>query len=119
MLDKLSRIFELKRTTLDAPSINSTTGSFEQETLFVEINETLIRVTEGKSYARVLGTLTVFAQFDKLPYGYFNKRIQQSDHSLTKDFFFFDVDLNPANSPARFQNIAERRLRFVYLYAAQ
>jgi hypothetical protein len=54
-----------------------------------------------------------------MPFGYFNKRIQQADHSLTKNLFFFDIDLNPLNSPARLVNILERRVRFVYLYKAQ
>lgn len=116
---KLSTIFGMRKTTFDAPTTDSSDGSFEQDTLFIEVNECTSRVTEGRAYARVLGSLVVFSQVNKMPFGFFNKRIQQADHSLTKDLFFFDIDLNPANSPARFQNITERRLRFVYLYSAQ
>ena len=119
MMDKISQIFGLRKTTFDAPSVNPNTGSFEQDTMFIEVTESNARVTEGIAYAKVLGSLVVFSQMDKMPFGFFNKRIQQADPSLTKDFFFFDIDLNPAQSPARFQNITERRVRFVYLYKAQ
>lgn len=119
MKEKLESIFGMRKTTFDAPTVNSTNGSFEQDTLFIEVNECNSRVTEGRALSRVLGSLVVFSQMDKMPFGYFNKRIQQSDASLTKDFFFFDIDLNPASSPARLQNITERRVRFVYLYSAQ
>lgn len=119
LADKLSQIFGLRKTTFDAPAVNSNTGSFEQDTLFIEINQCPARVTEGRVYSKVLGSLVVFAQVNKLPFGYFNKKIQQADPSLTKDLFFFDIDLNPVTSAARIQNISERRLRFVYLYSAQ
>jgi hypothetical protein len=112
--DQLSKIFGFKKVTFDAPG-----ESYEQDTLFVEINESPTVAKEGRCTARVTGSLVVYSQLDKLPFGYFNKRIQQADPELTKKFFFFDIDLNPMNSPARIQNIAERRVRFVYLYSAQ
>jgi hypothetical protein len=96
-----------------------TDGSMEQDTLFIDISECQSRITEGKQIAKVFGSLTVFSQVEKLPFGYFNKRIQQASHQLTKKFFFFDIDLNPSSSPARIQNIVERRVRFVYLYSAE
>jgi hypothetical protein len=110
---RLSEIFEFPKTTFLAPS-----ESYEQDVLFIEINECHSRITEGKAYAKVLGSLTVFSQLEKVPFGFFSKKIQQVSF-LTKDFFFFDIDVNPASSPARLQNILERRVRFVYLYSAQ
>lgn len=115
---KLEQIFGFRKTTFDAASTD-TNGSFEQDVLFLEINETHSRVTEGKALSRVLGTGVIFSQFEKLPFGFFAKKIQEAGYNLTKDFFFFDVDLNPINSQARYQNIAERRFRFVYLYSDQ
>jgi len=53
-----------------------------------------------------------------MPYGYFSKRIYKFPE-LAKDFFFFDIDLNPSNSPAKFLNISERNFKFRYFYAAQ
>lgn len=113
LAEKLSQIFGFKKTTFDTP------GSFEQDTLFIEINEAQSRVTDGRVFSKVTGSLVCFSQMEKLPFGFFNKKIQQAPASLTRPFFFFDIDLNPANSPARVQNITERRLRFVYLYSAQ
>ncbi len=112
--EKLQTIFDLKKTTYDAPS-----ESHEQETLFVEINECRSRITAGEAIAEVSGTLVVYTQSNKLPFGFFNKRIAQADPSLTKDFFFFEMDRDALNSQARIQNISERRCRFVYLFSDQ
>jgi hypothetical protein len=117
--EKLSQIFGFRKTTFNAPTVDSNNGSLEQDVLFVEINDSNSRISEGKATAKVLGSLVVFSQMEKLPFGFFSKKIQAADRSLTKDFFFFDIDLNPINSPARYQNISERRVRFVYLYSAQ
>lgn len=119
MEEKLGKIFGFRKTTYDQPSVNASTGTFEQDTLFIQVDECNSSVKEGKATAKVSGSLTVFAQMDKMPFGYFNKRIQQADHELTRKFFFFDIDLNPVSSPARIQNITERRVRFVYLYSGQ
>ncbi len=118
MAEKLSQIFGLRKTTYNQP-LMSNEGTFEQETLFIQVEDCKSRATFGRSYAQVLGTLIVFAQMDKMPFGYFNKRIQLASAELTRQFFFFDIDQNPPNSPARVQNISERRVRFVYLYSAE
>ncbi len=119
MASKLQQIFAFKKSTYNAASANSSTGSFEQDVLFIEILESKSRARDGKVTAQVSGSIVTFAQVDKLPYGYFQKRITIAPPEATKDFFFFDIDLNPVNSPARIQNISERRLRFVYLYSSQ
>ncbi len=115
---KLQLIFAFKKSTFNAPSVSST-GSFEQEILFIEINESKTRARSNKVTAEVSGSIVTFAQVDKLPYGYFQKRISIAPYEAIKGFFFSDIDLNPVNSPARIQNISERRIRFVYLYSAQ
>ncbi len=114
---KFERIFGMK-STFDQPSIGPT-GTFEQETIFIQVDEPNFRTGQGIATAKVTGSFAVFAQMDKMPFGYFNRRIEKADPSLTKDLFFYDIDLNPASSPARIQNITERRVRFVYLYQAQ
>jgi hypothetical protein len=119
MSSKLSQIFQMRKTTFDAPSINATTGSFEQECLFIEVSEAKSRASHGRIRSEVNGSIIVYCQVNKMPYGYFHKRIEQSEADLKKDFFFYDIDLNPANSPARLQNILERRVRFVYLFSEQ
>src|SRR5690606_34281477 len=76
------------------------------------------RASKGILGAKVTGSVTIFSQVDKLPYGFFAKRIEQAKLEHTRDIFFFDVDTDVASSPARIQNIAERRCTFVYLYRA-
>lgn len=111
---RMKAIFGFEKVTLDAPS-----DSFEQDTLFIELQRPLTRTSEGKVFARVTGQVIVYSQDNKMPYGFFSKRIEKAGHELTKDFFFFDVDVNQENSPARLQNISERRTSFVFFYSAQ
>lgn len=118
MASKLSQIFGFRKTTFNAPSPDPN-GSYEQDTLFIQVDEAMSNTGNGRATSKVTGQMVVYVQMNKMPFGYFNKRIQQADHSLTKDFFFFDIDLNPVSSPARLQNITERRVKFVYLYSAQ
>lgn len=114
MQDKLKAIFGVKKVTFDEPG-----DSFEQDCIFVEILESQSNTGQGKATAKVSGALVMYSQNNKLPFGFFNKKIQQADKSLTKNFFFFDIDVDAQNSPARLQNISERRANFIYLYSAQ
>jgi hypothetical protein len=114
MAEKLKRIFGVAKVSYDSPG-----ESFEQDAVFVEIEECLSRATEGRAYAKVTGAVVMYSERDKLPYGFFAKRIAQAKLEDTQPFFFFDIDVDALNSPARLQNISERRARFVYLYSAQ
>ncbi len=111
--DKLSKIFGMP------VSYNAPSESYEQDTMFVEIQEAFCRTTQGKQIAKVMGNLAIYSQNDKFPFGFINKRVQQADFQLTKNLFLFDVDTVALNSPAQLVNVAERRARFVYLYSAQ
>lgn len=112
--NKLSLIFGLKNISFDAHS-----DSYEQDTLFVEVEHSNARACEGVIHAKVVGSLVMFSQLDKLPYGFFNKKIQSAPHDLTKDIYFYEIDVSPPNSPARSYNLSEKRTRFIYLYSAQ
>lgn len=112
--EKLERIFQFKKTTYDAPS-----DSFEQDTLFIEIEKATSRVSEGVAYCRTDGTIIVYSQANKLPFGYFNKAIAKAIPEDVKDLFFYDTDVDVASSTARLQNIHERRTRFIYFYKEQ
>lgn len=111
---RLQEIFEVAKTTFDAPS-----DAFEQDTLFITITKSTANTGNGKATAIAEGYLTVFSQNDRFPYGFFDKRIhvaQKENPELTKPLFFFDIDVDIANSPARLINIAERRASFRFLY---
>lgn len=113
--DALLQIFGMKKVTFSHPS----EGSFEQDTLFIDISKCTSRTGYGKAYAKAEGSITVFSQQEKFPFGYLNKRIQQADPELRKDLFFFDIDQDIASSPARIQNISERRTSFIYLWEGE
>lgn len=112
--EKLQKIFGFEKVTFNAYS-----DAYEQDTLFIEVQQPRVKTTDGRAYARVTGQLIVFSQDNKMPYGFFNKRIEKAPNALTKDFFFYDIDVNNENSPARLQNITERRVSFVFFFSAQ
>lgn len=115
--NRLENIFGFKKTTFLAPS-----QSYEQDTLFIDIQTSKTRVTRKKGgavTAKVTGSLTVFSQDNKLTYGYFNKRIEQADPKFTRGLFFQDIDIDDPASDARLQNIHERICNFTFLYSEQ
>lgn len=107
-------IFGFKKTTYDTPS-----DQYEQDTIFINVDQCQSRITEGREIAKVNGTITIFSQHEKLPFGFLNKRIQNANFDDTRRLFFYDFEEDPANSPARILNLSERRAKFVFLYDAQ
>lgn len=114
MIKELEAIFKFKKTTFNAYS-----DEFEQDTLFIEVQETHERVGKGIVAMRVTGDLIYFSQVDKLKYGTMIKLIEQANAIDKNPFFFYDVDKENVSSQARLQNITERRIGFVYLYSGQ
>lgn len=114
MKAKLERIFGLKRVTFNAPG-----ETYEQDTLFVEIQECRTRATQGRCRAKVTGNLVLYTQVDKTPYGFFAKKLHKADLQDTKPFYFFNLDQDILGSEARYMNITERRCNFVFLYDEQ
>jgi hypothetical protein len=113
--DKLKKVFGFKKTSFDAPNAEA----FEQDTLFIEIENVQSRATQGTMYARVQGRVTTFSQQENLTYCYFAKRLTLADPALTKKFFFYDMDREILSSPAKLQNLSERRTAFVFLFEKQ
>lgn len=108
--DKLKRIFDLKKVSFDQPS-----NSKEQECLFVEIEKALNSVRDGRVLSRVTGNALVWGPADKIPFGYFSKRIKQADPEDTKDLFFTDIETNVRT----YQNIVQRGFSFTYFFNSQ
>lgn len=106
----LRSIFGIKKITFDAPS-----ESNEQDVLFIEISVSNNTIKDGEQIARVAGKLTMFSQNDKLPFGFFSKKIHEAKTSWTKPFFFHDMEENSN----RYANICERRVGFVYFFNSQ
>lgn len=110
----LQEIFGIKKVTF-----NEVSESYEQECLFVNCSTVNPRISASNMSCRVEGSITIFAQDNKLPFGFFTKKIELAKNDNKKDFFFFDIDLDIASSPSRIQNIHERRVSFIYLYKDQ
>lgn len=114
---RFERIFGFKKTTYLAPS-----DKFEQDTLFITVQTARTKVSDaegGRETAKVTGFITVYSQDNRLPFGFFSKRINAADPSDTERLFFFDMEVDKADSPARLQNIHERSIGFVFLYDSQ
>lgn len=107
---QLKRIFDFDKVTFDLPS-----ESQEQEGVFVQVESARWRIKDAKQIARVTGTIRVFANQDKLSYGYFNKKISEADADDTRNLFFFDFEENKGT----FRNIVERSMGFLYLFDSQ
>lgn len=108
--DTLQRIFGFKKSRYDDPG-----ESLEQECLFINIESAKVDARDSREHARVQGECFVHANFDKLPYGYFAKRIRAADVSDTRKFFFFEID---ENTPIK-NNIVRRSFRFIFTYDNQ
>ncbi len=115
--EKIKRIFDLDKATFNAhgdiADIHS--DSKEQQCLFIKVEKSHNALHDGKFIARVEGKITVFCNAEKLPYGYFTKKIVEANPEDSKDFYFFNMEEN-AN---QFQNISERNISFIYLFESQ
>jgi len=107
---RFQEIFRMKNTTFDMPG-----ESQEQETLFIQVQESNPKISPKKEIYFVKGTGIVFAEVEKMPAGYLAKAIQKAPHELTKDFSFHKVD----QSQETFRNIVRRSFDFVFLYSRQ
>lgn len=107
--ERLTKIFGIKRVRFDAPG-----ESQEQDTLFVDVKESVSRAGSPQESARVTGDIVVFSQYGKLPYGFFAKKVEQAEWPLSRPLFF-GVEANDEIHG----NVVERRIPFTFIYQAQ
>lgn len=110
LADKFKKIFDLSKVTYDLPG-----DSQEQEVIFVEVVTSKNSMKDGRFIAKVTGKIRVFCNIEKLPYGYFTKKILEANKADTKDLFFYEIEENNGT----FRNIAERTMSFIYLFDSQ
>ena len=108
--ESFKKIFDLKKVTFNAPS-----SSDEQDVLFVNVNETEMSVKDNMLFCKATGVASIYARSDKLPLGYFEKKIQEAPFALTKDFFFYHMDVN---EPIMI-NISKVSFSFVHFFSGQ
>ncbi len=107
---KLIRIFGISNVSFDAPG-----ESLEQEKLFVRVTTVKSAFKDKKSFNRYFGELVLYANTEKLPFGYFQRKIAEADPLDAKDFFFYDLE----QSQVMLQNIGEYSLSFIYFSSGQ
>jgi hypothetical protein len=107
---KFKAIFDFPKVTFDQPG-----ESREQECLFIEVENPVITVKDGRAVGRIYGNAIVFASNSKLPFGYFQKRIQAASYEETKDLFFSEVEENTKT----YRDLVQRGFRFVYFFNSQ
>ena len=108
--EKLKGIFSVNKVSFDEPGLSK-----EQECIFVEIEQSNNVIKDGVALARVTGKCVMFGQNDKLPFGFFSKKIKQADINLTKDLFFYDIETNTKLA----NNLVEFSFSFVYFFSGQ
>ncbi len=108
--EKLKSLFDLDKYTYSLPSDNQ-----EQETIFIEVDSAKSHVKDKLFISRVTGKVRVFANSDKLPYGYFHKKLSEATATESGDIFFYDFEENAGT----INNITERHMSFVYFYSSQ
>lgn len=108
--DDLKKIFDLKEVTFDAPG-----DSKEQDKLFVEIETSPSNFNDGKIHFRVTGTAKMYAQADKVGFGFFARAVAKAPAQITRNFFFSDMD---GNTPL-YRNIVQRSFSFIYFFSGQ
>ena len=110
LADTLKRIFDL-----DKVNFNHISETQEQECIFIEIESSKNQIKDAKVTAKVTGKIKVYGNIDKLPYGYFSKRIVEAKPADTKNLFFYNIEENAGT----FVNICERSMSFIYLFEDQ
>lgn len=110
LAEQLRSIFDFKKVTFDRPG-----DSLEQEAIFVEVSTARTRVKDGRELARVQGVLHVYANSDKLPYGYFLKQLDAASAEEKQGLFFFGFEENKGT----IGSVVERTLEFIYLFDSQ
>lgn len=107
---QLKRIFRVEKVTFDKPG-----ESQEQQGIFVDVHKAKTRLRDKRQIALVQGTIHIFANAEKLKYGFFSKALAEAKPEDTKKLFFFNFEENRGT----YGNITERSLDFLYLFDSQ
>lgn len=108
---KLKRIFGVKDVILGAPGDKQ-----EQDVLFVGIERNRTSMTKNKINFMIEGVITMYSQIDKLPLGFFHKKVEQAKVQDKEGFFFHRFD---EGSMYSIQNLCERTVSFVLVSSEQ
>ena len=107
---RMSRIFGLPIVRFDLPSETP-----EQQCIFLRVDSPKVSFRDNRQHARVTGQMRIFANLEKMPYGFFAKRINEADPDDIVDFFFHDIEENSGY----YKDIVERAASFVFFFDSQ
>lgn len=107
---RLEQIFGIPKVSFDLPG-----ESLEQGVLFIDVSDARSCVKHERETAKVTGSIVIYSQADRLPFGFFSKKINQASAELTQGLFFFNMDENTKTQV----NLVERRCGFVFLYSGE
>lgn len=110
LLSRFKQIFDFPKTSFQDPG-----ESLEQEHLFIEVEQANANISDVRQVYKVTGQAYVHVQGDKLPFGYFAKRIAAAPLELTANLFFSSID----DSTKLYGNIVRRSFDFVFLFESQ
>lgn len=105
---KIQAIFKPKRTDFWKDNV-------EQDVAFIKITQANVHVTEGKQRGRASGTVTIFADQDRMKHGYFQRALANADLSLTRNLSFFNLD----QSLGVVADLDSRSCEFIYFFEMQ
>ncbi len=108
--EKLKKIFSMKKASYNQPG-----DSHEQGVLFIDVVNARTHIKDALQVARVNGKIRIYAQHEKMPFGFFTKAIAQAEGDQIADLFFYDLEENDS----RYQNIVERSASFVFFFSSQ
>lgn len=108
---KVARIFNIPKVTYDMPADETR----EQGVIFIKVSACRAQVHKGEEAARVTGTISIYSQKNKLPFGYIQKCIEAASNEDTKDIFFHNTDENEDY----LVDLSLRTTNFVFFYKGQ
>lgn len=108
--NQIKRIFQIDKVSYDQPG-----ESNEQEGAFIRVDQAMGRIKDGRQLCHVQGRISIFANQDKLKYGYFAKKLSAATQSDKDGLYFYDFEDNRGT----YRNIVERSCGFIYLFDSQ
>lgn len=107
---KFQQIFGVKKVTFDAPS-----SMKEQDCIFIDIENADNFFEDKKCKSKITGNAFMISRNTKIPFGFFQKAIDKADADLTKDLFFYDLEVNTT----RYRDLVQRGFSFIYFFSGQ
>lgn len=108
--DKLRRIFRIERVTFDTPSETN-----EQEGIFIRIDTARNKIHNKKQTAKAQGAIRIYANNEKMPFGYLTKMLEMAAPADKRDIVFTALEENVGT----YRNLVERSASFIYFFSGE